>query len=180
MSFEIGFRPFFFSLLKTHFDSEGGFFKAILTFPKEYPLMPPKMQFITEIYHPNGVPIVLWCLLSPSCCIKKVLFVVFRALFCLVVCLSVSGSGPLGGGLRRLASRPCFCLARCLGCVILISLLSYHYSSSCSAGLTWLQCSRAARCAFPSSTHPVRTSTVTRTHASGGSRSTPSPPLLSA
>eukprot|EP00047_Mylnosiga_fluctuans_P001695 m.221492 g.221492 ORF g.221492 m.221492 type:complete len:166 (-) comp10599_c0_seq1:80-577(-) len=32
---------------------EGGFFKAIMTFPKEYPLLPPKMQFITEIYHPN-------------------------------------------------------------------------------------------------------------------------------
>lgn len=38
----------------THSCSEGGFFKAILTFPKEYPHLPPKMQFITEIYHPNG------------------------------------------------------------------------------------------------------------------------------
>jgi ubiquitin-conjugating enzyme E2 G1 len=26
-----------------------------MTFPKEYPHMPPKMQFITEIYHPNGL-----------------------------------------------------------------------------------------------------------------------------
>lgn len=32
---------------------EGGFFKAHLQFPKEYPLRPPKMKFITEIWHPN-------------------------------------------------------------------------------------------------------------------------------
>lgn len=34
--------------------SEGGFFKAILTFPRDYPLKPPKMKFATEIWHPNG------------------------------------------------------------------------------------------------------------------------------
>ncbi|KAH7959646.1 hypothetical protein HPB49_012698 [Dermacentor silvarum] len=34
-------------------NSEGGFFKAHLYFPKEYPLRPPKMKFITEIWHPN-------------------------------------------------------------------------------------------------------------------------------
>lgn len=34
--------------------SEGGFFKAHLHFPKEYPLRPPKMKFITEIWHPNS------------------------------------------------------------------------------------------------------------------------------
>jgi len=32
---------------------EGGFFKAILTFPKEYPLKPPKLKFISDIWHPN-------------------------------------------------------------------------------------------------------------------------------
>ncbi|VDO50659.1 unnamed protein product [Brugia timori] len=32
---------------------EGGFFKALLEFPKEYPLLPPKMKFISEIWHPN-------------------------------------------------------------------------------------------------------------------------------
>lgn len=36
------------------FCSEGGFFKAYLTFPYDYPLRPPKMKFITEIWHPNG------------------------------------------------------------------------------------------------------------------------------
>uniref|UniRef100_A0A2K5F1U6 Ubiquitin-conjugating enzyme E2 G1 n=1 Tax=Aotus nancymaae TaxID=37293 RepID=A0A2K5F1U6_AOTNA len=35
------------------FSSEGGVFKAHLTFPKDYPLRPPKMKFITEIWHPN-------------------------------------------------------------------------------------------------------------------------------
>lgn len=35
-------------------NSEGGFFKANLTFPHDYPLRPPKMKFITEIWHPNG------------------------------------------------------------------------------------------------------------------------------
>lgn len=34
--------------------SEGGVFKAHLTFPKDYPLKPPKMKFITDIWHPNG------------------------------------------------------------------------------------------------------------------------------
>ncbi|KAF2901644.1 hypothetical protein ILUMI_04539 [Ignelater luminosus] len=33
--------------------SEGGFFKCHLHFPKEYPLRPPKMRFVTEIWHPN-------------------------------------------------------------------------------------------------------------------------------
>ncbi|MGH0123616.1 UNVERIFIED_CONTAM: hypothetical protein FKN15_050218 [Acipenser sinensis] len=33
--------------------SEGGFFKAYLTFPYDYPLRPPKMKFITELWHPN-------------------------------------------------------------------------------------------------------------------------------
>ncbi|CAL7947134.1 unnamed protein product [Xylocopa violacea] len=32
---------------------EGGFFTAHLQFPKEYPLRPPRMKFITEIWHPN-------------------------------------------------------------------------------------------------------------------------------
>ncbi|KAF3929750.1 hypothetical protein ABW19_dt0201577 [Dactylella cylindrospora] len=31
----------------------GGFFKARLQFPKEYPLLPPKMKFETPIWHPN-------------------------------------------------------------------------------------------------------------------------------
>ncbi|KAH9990881.1 ubiquitin-conjugating enzyme/RWD-like protein [Russula vinacea] len=32
---------------------EGGFFKARLTFPPEYPDLPPKMRFITPMWHPN-------------------------------------------------------------------------------------------------------------------------------
>ncbi|RPB21115.1 ubiquitin-conjugating enzyme [Terfezia boudieri ATCC MYA-4762] len=34
----------------------GGCFKARLSFPKEYPLMPPKMRFETPIWHPNIYP----------------------------------------------------------------------------------------------------------------------------
>jgi ubiquitin-protein ligase len=32
---------------------EGGFFKCHLIFPKEYPLRPPKLRVINEIWHPN-------------------------------------------------------------------------------------------------------------------------------
>ncbi|XP_022184664.1 probable ubiquitin-conjugating enzyme E2 7 [Nilaparvata lugens] len=32
---------------------EGGFFKAHLIFPKEYPLRPPTMKFVSEMWHPN-------------------------------------------------------------------------------------------------------------------------------
>ncbi|KAI9892725.1 MAG: Ubiquitin-conjugating enzyme E2 15 [Vezdaea aestivalis] len=31
----------------------GGFFRALLTFPPEYPHKPPKMKFETSIFHPN-------------------------------------------------------------------------------------------------------------------------------
>ncbi|MCJ1371905.1 Ubiquitin-conjugating enzyme E2 15 [Loxospora ochrophaea] len=31
----------------------GGFFRARLSFPTEYPLQPPKMKFETDIFHPN-------------------------------------------------------------------------------------------------------------------------------
>ncbi len=32
---------------------EGGFLRAELIFPPEYPLLPPKMKFITPMWHPN-------------------------------------------------------------------------------------------------------------------------------
>ena len=35
---------------------EGGFFKAKLDFPRDYPLNPPTMRFTSEIYHPNVYP----------------------------------------------------------------------------------------------------------------------------
>jgi ubiquitin-conjugating enzyme E2 G1 len=34
----------------------GGFFRARLNFPIEYPLLPPKMRFETPIFHPNSAP----------------------------------------------------------------------------------------------------------------------------
>lgn len=33
---------------------EGGIFPAELRFPRDYPLNPPKMKFLGEIWHPNG------------------------------------------------------------------------------------------------------------------------------
>ena len=33
---------------------EGGVFPAKLTFPPDYPLSPPKMQFTCEMFHPNS------------------------------------------------------------------------------------------------------------------------------
>lgn len=32
----------------------GGFFRARLSFPPDYPMMPPKMRFETKIFHPNS------------------------------------------------------------------------------------------------------------------------------
>jgi ubiquitin-conjugating enzyme E2 G2 len=34
---------------------EGGVFPAELRFPKDYPLMPPTMKFLCDIWHPNGI-----------------------------------------------------------------------------------------------------------------------------
>lgn len=34
-------------------DYEGGLFRATLTFPENFPQMPPKMVFLTEMWHPN-------------------------------------------------------------------------------------------------------------------------------
>ena len=36
----------------TSFD--GGVFVTELLFPTDYPLSPPKMKFISEMFHPNG------------------------------------------------------------------------------------------------------------------------------
>ena len=33
---------------------EGGFFKAKIDFPGDFPNMPPKMTIVSEMWHPNG------------------------------------------------------------------------------------------------------------------------------
>lgn len=38
---------------------EGGFFKAKLEFPKDFPNNPPTMTFVSEMFHPNGEPAVV-------------------------------------------------------------------------------------------------------------------------
>jgi len=35
---------------------EGGFFKARMTFPENFPLLPPEMRFVTPMWHPNIYP----------------------------------------------------------------------------------------------------------------------------
>ncbi|KAK9693705.1 Ubiquitin-conjugating enzyme E2 15 [Basidiobolus ranarum] len=35
---------------------EGGFFTAKMTFPTDYPLMPPKLKFSNDMWHPNVYP----------------------------------------------------------------------------------------------------------------------------
>lgn len=34
---------------------EGGVFPAELKFPKDYPLAPPSMKFLCDMWHPNGM-----------------------------------------------------------------------------------------------------------------------------
>ncbi|RCH79691.1 Ubiquitin-conjugating enzyme 13, partial [Rhizopus azygosporus] len=35
---------------------EGGYFKATMTFPEDYPFNPPTFRFNNEFYHPNVYP----------------------------------------------------------------------------------------------------------------------------
>lgn len=52
--------------------SDGGCFKAHLIFTSEYPLKPPKMKFISEIWHPNSkckhtVSTLIWSMNNVFC-----------------------------------------------------------------------------------------------------------------
>lgn len=40
---------------------EGGVFPAELKFPRDYPLMPPTMKFLCDIWHPNGMLFLSLC-----------------------------------------------------------------------------------------------------------------------
>ncbi|XP_045034327.1 ubiquitin-conjugating enzyme E2 G2 isoform X2 [Daphnia magna] len=45
---------------------EGGVFPAKLTFPTDYPLSPPKMQFTCEMFHPNNGRVCISILHAPG------------------------------------------------------------------------------------------------------------------
>jgi ubiquitin-conjugating enzyme E2 G2 len=49
---------------------EGGVFPAELTFPKDYPLMPPKMKFTCDLWHPNGTLLQSY-LVDPEAAVEK-------------------------------------------------------------------------------------------------------------
>lgn len=38
---------------------EGGFYKAVLKFPHDFPQNPPEMKFITKMWHPNSKYIMM-------------------------------------------------------------------------------------------------------------------------
>lgn len=94
---------FFSSIFFIH--SEGGVFKAHLTFPKDYPLRPPKMKFITDIWHPNG---------RYRCCTLWVIFVFFCQMSCFRKLRSYSMSQRCKHG-----DYPCIPVWKCLGFRIL-------------------------------------------------------------
>jgi len=48
-------RPFFDQMAFITDDSEGAILKTRLSFPPEYPVLPPKMKFISEMWHPNSM-----------------------------------------------------------------------------------------------------------------------------
>lgn len=52
--------------------SEGGYFKAHLMFPKEYPQRPPKMKFVTDIWHPNGKNVLIMCFSCTTTCMPGI------------------------------------------------------------------------------------------------------------
>ena len=41
---------------RTRARSEGGFFKAIMKFPQDYPNMPPTLKITSDFWHPNVYP----------------------------------------------------------------------------------------------------------------------------
>lgn len=43
---------------------EGGVFPAELRFPRDYPLAPPVMKFLGEVWHPNGMFVIFWGVLG--------------------------------------------------------------------------------------------------------------------
>ena len=72
---------------------EGGYFRALMTFPTDYPFNPPTFRFISEMFHPNIYD-------NGEVCRIKDKFYIFIKIF--KVCISIlhpAGDDPVSGEL---------------------------------------------------------------------------------
>lgn len=89
---------------------QGGYFKASIRFPSNYPYSPPSMKFTTKVWHPNVYEV---CLAFPGC--PSGISVFFRTeISALASSMPQSTthrveSWPARDGIRLRASEPFFC-----------------------------------------------------------------------
>lgn len=74
---------------------EGGVFTTELNFPTDYPLSPPQMKFISEMFHPNGMLLTHICMCSKQLCVVCVCAVYPDGRVCISI-LHTPGEDPLG------------------------------------------------------------------------------------
>jgi hypothetical protein len=65
---------------------DGGIFYVDIIIPPQYPFEPPKMKFITKVFHPN-----ISSQTGAICLVRFILFVLLLLfLFCLLFCVSIA------------------------------------------------------------------------------------------